>query len=210
MGQCRWHVLNLRSRILELIERESAHARAGRGGRIIAKMNALVDPDVIAALYRASQAGVEIDLIVRGICCLLPGLGGVSERIRVVSIIGRFLEHSRIAYFANGGNPEYYIGSADWMPRNFDRRVEAMAPIDDVAWHGRLQRVLETCLADNRQAWELGADGTYRRRVAEGAEERATHATMMRDPWGGAEPKGALKVVAKRKRPPSPGAITAD
>jgi len=201
---------NLRSRILELIERESAHAQAGRGGRIIAKMNALVDPDVIAALYRASQAGVEIDLIVRGICCLLPGLGGVSERIRVVSIIGRFLEHSRIAYFANGGNPEYYIGSADWMPRNFDRRVEAMAPIDDVAWHGRLQRVLETCLAEYRQAVELGADGTYRRRVAEGAEERATHATMMRDPWGGAEPKGALKAVAKRKRPPSPGAITAD
>ncbi len=187
---------NLRKRTLELIERESAHAKAGRGGRIIAKMNALVDPDIIVALYHASQAGVEIDLIVRGICCLLPGLRGVSDRIRVVSIIGRFLEHSRIAFFSNGGNPEYYIGSADWMPRNFDRRVEAMAPIDDVAWHGRLQRVLETCLSDNRQAWELGADGTYRRRSPNGAEERATHATLMRDPWGGDAPKP----TAKRKR----------
>ena len=207
---------NLRSRTLELIERESAHAKAGRGGRIIAKMNALVDPEVIVALYRASQAGVEIDLIVRGICCLLPGLRGVSERIRVVSIIGRFLEHSRIAYFANGGNPEYYIGSADWMPRNFDRRVEAMAPIDDVAWHGRLQRVLETCLADNRQAWELGADGTYRRRTSNGASngapERSTHATMMRDPWGGVEPtaKVTAKSAAKRTRTKSPDGLRAD
>ena len=191
---------NLRQRTLELIERESAHAKAGRGGRIIAKMNALVDPEVIGALYRASQAGVEIDLIVRGICCLLPGLRGVSDRIRVISIIGRFLEHSRVAFFSNGGNPEYYIGSADWMPRNFDRRVEAMAPIDDVAWHGRLQRVLETCLTDTRQAWELGADGTYRRRTPDGAPERATHATLMRDPWGGAEPKTGARTVVKRKR----------
>jgi len=201
---------NLRSRTLELIERESAHAAAGRGGRIIAKMNALVDPDVIAALYRASQAGVEIDLIVRGICCLLPGLRGVSERIRVVSIIGRFLEHSRIAYFSNGGNPEYYIGSADWMPRNFDRRVEAMAPIDDVAWHGRLQRVLETCLTDNRQAWELGADGTYRRRSSNGEPERSTHATMMRDPWGGLEAKPTAKSGAKRTRAKSSDGLRED
>ncbi|MDQ8162470.1 MAG: polyphosphate kinase 1 [Gemmatimonadota bacterium] len=191
---------NLRRRTLELIEREADHAKAGRGGRIIAKMNALVDPEVIGALYRASQAGVEIDLIVRGICCLLPGLRGVSERIRVVSIIGRFLEHSRIAYFANGGNPEYYIGSADWMPRNFDRRVEAMAPIDDVSLHPRLQRVLETCLADNRQAWELGADGTYRRRVPSGADVCATHAALIRDPWGGAARKAAPKAAPKRKR----------
>jgi polyphosphate kinase len=191
---------NLRQRTIEMIERESAHARAGRGGRIIAKMNALVDPEVIAALYRASQAGVEIDLIVRGICCLLPGLRGVSDHIRVVSIIGRFLEHSRVVFFSNGGNPEYYIGSADWMPRNFDRRVETMAPIDDVAWHGRLQRVLETCLADNRQAWDLGADGTYRRRVLDGDDERATHAALMRDPWGGAGLKGAGKTAARKKR----------
>ena len=191
---------NLRQRMIEMIERESAHASAGRGGRIIAKMNALVDPEVIAALYRASQAGVEIDLIVRGICCLLPGLRGVSDHIRVVSIIGRFLEHSRVVFFSNGGNPEYYIGSADWMPRNFDRRVETMVPIDDVPWHGRLQRVLETCLADNRQAWDLGADGTYRRRVLDGDDERATHAALMRDPWGGAGSKGAGKTAARKKR----------
>jgi polyphosphate kinase len=179
----------LRRRTLELIDREAAHATAGRGGRIIAKMNALVDPQVIAALYRASQAGVEVDLIVRGICCLVPGLRGVSDRIRVVSIIGRFLEHSRVAFFSNSGNPEYFIGSADWMPRNFDRRVEAMAPIEDMVWHGRLQRVLELCLSDTRQAWELGADGTYRRREPNGADEIATHATLMRDPWGNVDVK---------------------
>jgi polyphosphate kinase len=175
---------NLRERTLELIDRETSLARAGRGGRIIAKMNALVDPGVIEALYRASQAGVEIDLIVRGICCLLPGVAGVSERIRVVSIIGRFLEHSRLLYFANAGHPEYYIGSADWMPRNLDRRVEAMVPIEDVQLHPRLNSLLETCLSDNRQAWLLGADGTYRRRDAEGAPERATQRIFMRDPWG--------------------------
>ena len=183
----------LRRRTLELIDREAAHATAGRGGRIIAKMNALVDPQVIAALYRASQAGVEVDLIVRGICCLVPGLRGVSDRIRVVSIIGRFLEHSRVAFFSNGGNPEYFIGSADWMPRNFDRRVEAMAPIEDMVWHGRLQRVLELCLSDTRQAWELGADGTYRRREPNGADEIATHATLMRDPWGNVDVKRAAR-----------------
>lgn len=178
----------LRSRTLELIEREAEHARAGRGGRIIAKMNALVDPEIIAALYRASRAGVEIDLIVRGICCLIPGLPDVSERIRVISIIGRFLEHSRIMYFANGGVSEYYISSADWMPRNFDRRVEAMTPILDTALHRGLQRVLEICLADNRQAWELGADGTYRRRMPGSRVERATQVLLSRHPWGTTRP----------------------
>lgn len=199
---------NLRKRTVELIDREASHAKAGRGGRIIAKMNALVDPEVIAALYRASQAGVEIDLIVRGICCLLPGLRGVSDHIRVISIIGRFLEHSRVSYFANGGDPEYYIGSADWMPRNFDRRVEAMAPIEDVAWHGRVQRVLETCLADTRQAWELGADGTYRRRVSQGGPEHGTHATLMRDPWGGGDRKSTTKPAKRKKSKPAEGTET--
>jgi polyphosphate kinase len=175
---------SLRARVLELIDREAAHAKAGRGGRIIAKMNALVDPEVIAALYRASQAGVEIDLIVRGICCLVPGLPGTSDRIRVISIIGRFLEHSRVSYFANGGNPEFYIGSADWMPRNFDRRVETMAPIDDPALHRGLQAVLATCLDDNRQAWELGADGRYSRRTPGTQEVRGTQQRLMKQPWG--------------------------
>lgn len=184
---------NLRAHTLQLIRREAEHAKAGRGGRIIAKMNALVDPEVIAALYQASQAGVEIDLIVRGICCLVPGIKDVSERIRVISIIGRFLEHSRIVHFANGGTPEYYIGSADWMPRNFDRRVEAMTPIDDPSLHRGVQLVLETCLADNRQSWELGADGTYRRRQPGNAAERSTQAVLTRHPWGDVTPRPARK-----------------
>jgi polyphosphate kinase len=194
----------LREATLGLIDRETAHAVAGRGGRIIAKMNALVDPEVIGALYRASQAGVEIDLIVRGICCLLPGVADVSERIRVISIIGRFLEHSRIQYFANGGNPEYYIGSADWMPRNLDRRVEAVVPIDDVRWHRRLHSVLETCLRDNRQAWELRADSRYHRRVQTDGVERATQQILMRDPWG-VLPDAAVTSPTRRRSQPSRG-----
>jgi polyphosphate kinase len=121
--------------------------------------------------------------MVRGICCLRPGLPGISDRVRVVSIIGRFLEHSRLWYFANGGSGEYYLGSADWMPRNFDRRVEAVAPVDDPALHPRLQSLLETCLGDNRQAWDLGPDGTWRQRVPDG-EVRATHSILLTDSWG--------------------------
>ncbi len=175
---------NLRERMLELIAREAQHARAGRGGRIIAKMNALVDAEIIAALYDASSAGAEIDLIIRGICCLRPGMEGVSERIRVRSIIGRFLEHSRVVMFGNAGHPEYYIGSADWMPRNLDRRVEVMAPIEDPALHRHIRGVLETCLRDNRQAWVLQADGTYERQYPGNDPERATQPLLMRDPWG--------------------------
>lgn len=155
---------NLRDRLLDLIHREREAARAGRHARIVAKMNALVDPPLIAALYEASQAGVQIDLIVRGICCLRPGLAGVSDRIRVISIVGRFLEHSRIFYFHNGGAEEVYIGSADWMPRNLDRRVEAVTLIDDEAIAKDLQEILGILLADNRQAWELQPDGSYRQR----------------------------------------------
>ncbi|HET9002780.1 MAG TPA: RNA degradosome polyphosphate kinase, partial [Gemmatimonadaceae bacterium] len=160
------------------------HARAGRPARIIAKMNAIVDDELIRALYAASCDGVTIDLIARGICCLRPGIPGVSENIRVISIIGRFLEHSRIWYFENGGAGEYYLGSADWMPRNFDRRVEAVGPIDDRSLHPRLRSLLETCLRDNRQAWELGSDGSWRQRMPNGAEEQATHRTLLGDPWG--------------------------
>jgi polyphosphate kinase len=174
---------NMRGRFIELIAREAEHAREGRGGRIVAKMNALVDADVINALYQASEAGVEIDLIVRGICCLRPGVAGLSTRIRVVSIIGRFLEHSRLCYFGNAGAGEYYIGSADWMPRNFDRRVEAVAPIDGPSLHARIHSLLETCLADNRQAWDLEPDGTWRQRVPVD-EVRATHTILLADSWG--------------------------
>jgi polyphosphate kinase len=176
---------NMLSRFLELIDREADLARDGRGGRIIAKMNALVHPDVIEALYRASEAGAEIDLIVRGICCLRPGVPGLSERIRVSSIIGRLLEHSRIWVFGNGGEAEYFIGSADWMPRNLERRVECVTPVDDAKLHERLDSVLATCLADNRQAWELDADGTYtQRRPAPGEPVRSAQQILLRDPWG--------------------------
>ena len=175
---------NMRFRFLEMIEREAASAREGKPARIIAKMNALVDAEIIEALYAASQAGVEIDLIVRGICCLRPGVSAVSDRIRVVSIVGRFLEHSRLFYFANGGDEQFYFGSADWMPRNLDRRVEAVAPIDDVTLHPRLHSLLATCLADNRQAWDLAADGTYTQRVPNGEPARATHQLLLVDSWG--------------------------
>jgi polyphosphate kinase len=147
-------------------------------------MNALVDPEIIRALYRASRAGVDIDLIVRGICCLRPGVIGVSDRIRVTSIVGRFLEHSRAWMFENEGDPECYIGSSDWMPRNFDRRVEAVVPIEDPALHIRMRRLLETSLADNRQSWDLRPDGSYLKRVAEGVPEISAHATFMSDSWG--------------------------
>ncbi|HJU73152.1 MAG TPA: polyphosphate kinase 1 [Gemmatimonadaceae bacterium] len=179
---------NMRDRFLSLIRREAEHARAGQPARIIAKVNALVDAEIIAALYDASRAGVEIDLIVRGICCLRPGVEGVSERIRVISIVGRFLEHSRLMYFANGGQGEYYIGSADWMPRNLDRRVEAVVPVEDAAQHERLRTLVETYLTDNRQAWDLNADGHYTQRQpgigGEAEEERASQLRLLRDAWG--------------------------
>jgi len=174
---------NMRSRFIELIERETEHARNGRPARIICKMNALVDAEVIHALYRASQEGVEIDLMVRGICCLRPGCDGVSERIRVVSIVGRFLEHSRIWYFANGGDVEYYLGSADWMPRNFDRRVEAVAPIEDRALFPRLWSLLQTYLHDNRQAWDLAENGMWTQRHPDGPV-RSSHEILLRESWG--------------------------
>jgi polyphosphate kinase len=179
---------NMRERFLSLIRREAEHARAGLSARIVAKMNALVDAEIIAELYSASRAGVEIDLIVRGICCLRPAVEGVSDRIRVISIVGRFLEHSRLFFFGNGGKGEYYIGSADWMPRNMDRRVEAVVPVEDPSQHERLRTLLETCLTDNRQAWDLDADGHYKQRTpgvdGEAAEERASQQRLLRDAWG--------------------------
>jgi polyphosphate kinase len=175
---------NMRERFVELIEREADHALAGRPSRIIGKMNALVDADLIESLYAASRAGVDIDLICRGICCLRPGVPDVSDRIKVVSIVGRFLEHSRIWYFANGGSEEYYLGSADWMPRNFDRRVEAVAPVEDMTLHRRLRTLLDRCLEDNRQAWDLDADGGWTQRTPNGVVH-STHEVLLRDSWGG-------------------------
>lgn len=148
--------------VIGLIEREARHARRGRPARIIAKCNAVVDPPVIRALYRASQAGVEIDLIVRGQCTLVPGLRGISSRIRVRSIVGRFLEHSRIFYFENGGSAEVYLGSADWMPRNLYERVEVLFPLKDETLRERIcKEVLPSYLADNRKARVLESDGQY-------------------------------------------------
>ena len=180
---------NMRPRFLDLIDREAEHARAGRKARIIAKMNALVDPETIESLYRASRAGVEIELIVRGICCLRPGVPGVSENISVISIVGRFLEHSRLFYFANGGAEEFYFGSADWMQRNFDRRVEAVAPVEDTTLHERLRSLLRTCLEDNRLAWELAADGSWTQRTPNGVVH-STHEIFLRESWGLAAPDG--------------------
>jgi polyphosphate kinase len=156
--------MHLAGRLASLIEREAEHARIGRPARIIAKMNSLVDPGIIASLYEASSAGVTIDLLVRGICCLRPGVPGVSERIRVVSILDKYLEHSRISYFLNDGQPEVFLSSADWMPRNFRRRVELMFPIEDAAPSSRIiDRILAVVLSDNVKARELQPDGTYRR-----------------------------------------------
>src|SRR5216684_3193247 len=156
--------LGLREQIIALIEREERNARDGRAARIIVKMNALVEPSVIDALYRASQAGVPIELVIRGICCLRPGLPGISETIRVTSIVDKFLEHSRIFYFENAGNPEVFLASADWMPRNFWRRIETVFPIEDPKLKARIVAdILPRVLGDTAKARELLSDGTYRR-----------------------------------------------
>ncbi len=172
--------VNMRDRFLGLIQREIENAQNGASGRIVAKMNSLVDPQIIASLYEASCVGVQIDLIIRGVCCLRPGIKEVSENIRVISIIGRFLEHSRIFYFYNKGQEEIFIGSADWMPRNLDRRVEAIVPILDTDIAKDLQEVLGIMLADNRQAWELQPDGSYvQRRPGQDCPESNSQQVLM-------------------------------
>ena len=179
--------MNMRERFLELIEREIEHARAGRPARIVAKMNQLQDLAVGRALAAASQAGVPVDLIVRGFCCLLPGVPGLTENIRIRSVIGRFLEHSRIFYFANGhADPldgEFFIGSADWMYRNLSRRVEAATPVVERALRERLWEILDVCLRDSRHAWILGAAGRYAQSVpvpdGDGPETVGTHAALI-------------------------------
>jgi polyphosphate kinase len=163
---------HLANRLAALIDRERANAEAGLPARIIAKMNSLVDPKIIESLFRASQAGVRIDLIVRGTCCLRPGIPGLSDNIRVISIIDKYLEHSRITYFQNGDDPEVFLASADWMPRNFRRRVEIMFPIESPQLKRRLvDGILGVVLADNVKARELQADATYRRVPPAGPNE---------------------------------------
>ena len=151
--------VNLRARLLNLIEQETMH---GENGRMILKANSLVDDEIIRALYRASQAGVQIDLIIRGICCLRPGIPGVSDHIRVMSIVGRFLEHSRIYYFENGSDPAMYVGSADLMPRNIDRRVEVLFPIEDEEMRTAIiNDILQVYLRDTEKSYNLHANGKY-------------------------------------------------
>jgi polyphosphate kinase len=189
--------VNLADRILALIAREAEHARAGHPARIVAKMNSLLDKDVILALYRASQAGVEIDLIVRGMCALRPGVRGVSTRIRVRSIVGRFLEHSRIYYFANGGNEEIYLGSADWMPRNLYERVEVLFPVKDAAFRDRLlYEVLGAYLADTCKVRLLRSDGSYVR--PPGSASSFTAQEWLAAP--AEERRGLRPVLVPRKR----------
>lgn len=178
--------MNMRQRFLEMIEREAAHSEAGRAGRIIAKLNQVDDPEIISALVAASRAGVQIDLIVRGFCCLRAGVPDWTENVRVRSVIGRFLEHSRIFYFANGEKDpmsgEFYIGSADWMFRNLSQRVEAATPIEDRPLRERLWEILQTCLQDCRQAWIMQPDGSYRQEQPEGRDgpcAAGTHAALM-------------------------------
>jgi polyphosphate kinase len=163
--------INLREKLTSLVRREIEHQQNGRGGRIILKMNSLTDVEIVHVLYQAAQAGVEIDLIVRGICVLRPAVAGLSENIRVRSIVGRFLEHSRIFYFANAGQPEVFIGSADWMQRNLDRRVEIITPIKDAAISSYIREtILESYLRDNVKARRLMPDGSYWRIHADGEE----------------------------------------
>jgi polyphosphate kinase len=170
----------MRDRMVALIQREIDHAQSGKPAFIRAKMNSLVDAGMIRALYAAAQVGVQIELVIRGICCLRPGVQGVSENIRVISIVGRFLEHSRIFHFHNDGQEEIYIGSADWMTRNLDRRVEAIAPVEDPTLLNELKEILDILLSDNRHAWDLQPDGSYvQRRPPEAGPVRDAQTLLM-------------------------------
>jgi polyphosphate kinase len=172
--------LGLKRKLLDLIDREIRRSSPEAPGRIMAKMNGLADTDIINALYRASQAGVKVLLNVRGICMLVPGAQGLSENIRVVSVIDRYLEHSRIVYFANGGADELYLSSADWMPRNLERRVELMFPVLQDDNKKLVHRILGSYFMDNRQAWELGSDSSWTRlKPAPGEESFRVQAGLL-------------------------------
>ncbi len=164
---------------IAMIDNEAANASRGDPARIVAKMNSLIEPEVIQALYRASQAGVKVDLIIRGVCSLRPGIKGVSDNIRVISVVGRFLEHTRVSYFYNGGDELLYLSSADWMGRNFFNRVETCFPVEDEVLKARILKECETYLSDNCQAWTLQSDGSYRRRNASQDRRKAAQAVLL-------------------------------
>ena len=201
--------VGLKRRLLELIQREATRAAGGASGLIIAKLNSLADPEVIEALYEASRAGVEIRLNIRGICMLVPGVSGTSETIRVVSVIDRYLEHSRAFYFENGGNPEVYLSSADWMPRNLDKRVELMAPIENPDIRRRIRRILDLFFVDNTKAHVLQPDGSWVRQTPEGAGDtapepmRAQEAAYrrIRDRLSDDEPENRQEFKVRRQPP---------
>jgi polyphosphate kinase len=172
----------LHAKVIAAIKNETRIAKSGKPGRIIAKMNALLEPTVIDALYAASQAGVRIDLVVRGVCALRPGVPGLSDSIKVRSIVGRFLEHSRIFYFHNGGAEDVYLSSADWMDRNFFRRVELCFPVLDKKLKLRvIKEGLKPYLTDNRQAWDMNADGRYTRKNPRGTLPRSAQVMLLGD-----------------------------
>ncbi|MEI7436988.1 MAG: polyphosphate kinase 1, partial [bacterium] len=173
--------LTLRERLLELIDGEIQRVGQGQPARIQAKLNSLVDPELIKALYAASQSGVQVDLNVRGVCCLRPGVPGLSEHIRVVSIVDRFLEHSRILCVEHGGDPQWFISSADWMPRNLDRRIELLVPVEDPACRQRLRFLMDACLNDTVKGRRLQADGRSTRAYAPAAEPRRAQETLWHD-----------------------------
>ena len=176
--------VTLRKGMKALIQREIDHAEQGRAGMIRAKMNSLVDPEIIALLYEASRAGIQVELIIRGMCSLIPGKKGLSENIRVISIIGQFLEHSRIFWFSNGGAPEVYIGSADWMSRNLDRRVEAVTPVEDPALRTKLERLMSLYLNDNRGAWDMNSDGSFTQRQPKADGDERNAQVDLIEAWG--------------------------
>jgi len=195
----------MRTRFIELVRREAEHAKAGRPCGIEAKMNQLQDRLMISELYQASQAGVPIKINVRGLCCLRPGVPGLSETIQVFGVVSRFLEHCRIYRFENGGKPEFYIGSADWMKRNLDNRVETIAPVRDEAVKRGLAEILEVYHRDNSSVWDCRPDGTYVRRTPpEGATPLAAQDEFIRLAAQGATPPGPKPRRRTKKRRPGP------
>jgi polyphosphate kinase len=198
--------IGLRARIVELIENEIERRKQGQEARIMVKLNSLADADLAKALYEASKAGVSVRLSVRGVCCLRPGVPDLSENISVVSIVDRFLEHARILYFHNGGNPLVFISSADWMSRNLDRRVELLVPVDDPHCLKKLVAILETCFDDNVKARQLLPDGSYRK-VEPASRKKAVRAqeTFYRRACEAAKTaKKAVGTVFEPERPVAP------